>query len=124
MARYVKGSSSNELVKQQLLNRDEALALLRQNLAKAQLRMKEIADRKRRDVHFQEGDWVYVKLKPYRQRSVRLQRYHKIGRRYIGPFQVLKRVGEVAYKLALPKAARIHPVFHVSMLKKCIGNPD
>ena len=120
---YIRGSTNNLVVEQYMLNRDEVLALLKRNLAKAHSRMKDITDRKRQDTHFAEGDWVYVKLKPYRQSSVRLQHHHKLGLRYFGSFQVIKRVGEVAYKLALPEAARIHLVFHISMLKKCVGNP-
>ncbi|KAG9444940.1 hypothetical protein H6P81_016280 [Aristolochia fimbriata] len=90
----------------------------------AQGRMKSLADKHRREVHFQVGDWVYVKLKPYRQNSVRLQRHHKLGRSFFGPYKVIKRVGEVAYKLELPESARIHSVFHVSMLRKCVGTPE
>lgn len=86
--------------------------------------MKTLADKSRTEVAFEIGDWVYVKLKPYRQVSLRLQKDHKLGRRYFGPFRVLNRVSLVAYKLALPEAAKIHPVFHVSMLKRCVGNPD
>ncbi|XP_049372560.1 uncharacterized protein LOC125837500 [Solanum verrucosum] len=67
---------------------------------------------------------VFVKLKPYRQNTARLQQHHKLGRCYFGPFQVLKRLGEVAYKLELPAMARIHPAFHVSILKRCLGEPE
>ena len=76
---YIRGSTNNLVVEQYMLNRDEVLALLKRNLAKAQTRMKDITDRKRQDAYFAEGDWVYVKLKPYRQSSVRLQRHHKLG---------------------------------------------
>lgn len=86
--------------------------------------MKEVVDCKRRDDHFSECNWVFVKLKPYRQYSARQQLHHKLGHRFFGPFQVLKRVGQVAYKLDLPASARIHPVFHISMLKRCIGKPE
>nr|XP_009603209.1 uncharacterized protein LOC104098239 [Nicotiana tomentosiformis] len=67
---------------------------------------------------------VYVKLNPFRQTSLHLQRDHKIGRRYFGPYQVLKRIGNVAYRLALPESTKIHLVFHVSMLKRCVGTPN
>lgn len=62
--------------------------------------------------------------KPYRQHIVRLQQHPKLGRQYFGPFKILKRVGEVAYKLELPDDACIHPVFHVSLLKHCVGETN
>ncbi|GJU00348.1 ty3-gypsy retrotransposon protein [Tanacetum coccineum] len=52
-----------------------------------------------------------------------LQRNQKLGMRYFGPFKILQKIGSAAYKLALPLESRIHPVFHVSFLKPCIGNP-
>lgn len=107
-----------------MLQRDEIMDLLKHNLHKAQQSMKDFADRKRRHVEFAVSDWVFVKLKPYRQHSVRLQRHHKLGRRYFGRFKVLQRIGEVAYKLDLPEEARIHLVFHISMLRPCIGTPE
>lgn len=86
--------------------------------------MKIMADKSRVEKHLEIGDWVYVKLQPYFQHSLRSQSPHKLGRRYFGPFKVLKQIGEVAYKLDLPEAGRIHPVFHISMLKKCTGNTN
>ncbi|OIT19338.1 hypothetical protein A4A49_51935 [Nicotiana attenuata] len=113
VAHYIMGSSSNNLVEAYLVDRDEAISLLKQNFIKAQNRMKEVADRKR----------VFVKLKPYRQNTVRHQQHAKLGRRYFGPFRVPKRIGEVEYKLERPEVACSHPVFHVSMLRRCLGEP-
>ncbi|XP_015078159.1 uncharacterized protein LOC107021962 [Solanum pennellii] len=107
IARYIMGSTASEL-----------------NLNRAQTRMKTLADKSRTKVAFEIGDWVYVKLNPYRQVTLRLQKDHKLGRRYFCTFQVLKKIGSVAYKLTLPEAAKIHPVFHVSMLKRCVGTPE
>lgn len=91
------------------------------NLANAQARMKHFADKRRSEVHYQVGDWVLVKLHPYRQHSVFLRKNHKLSMRYFGPYQILQKIGKVAYKLALSEDAKIHPVFHVPILKKYVG---
>lgn len=66
------------------------------------------------------GDWVFLKLQPYRQLSVAVRRYLKLSHKYC-PYQVIERVGEVAYKLALPQESKVHHVFHISLLKKKVG---
>ncbi|KAM0065899.1 putative nucleotidyltransferase, Ribonuclease H [Helianthus debilis subsp. tardiflorus] len=123
LTRYLRGSTPNVTLEEQLVERDNVLTLLKTNLSKAQTRMKLAADKHRRDVNFEVDDWVFVKLQPYRQGSIRLQRHHKLGHRYFGPYRVLSKVGSVAYKLDLPTNAKIHPVFHVSLLRKCLGKP-
>ncbi|PKI78958.1 hypothetical protein CRG98_000599 [Punica granatum] len=92
----------------------EEADLARSCLNRATKRMKKWADKKRRHVKYSVGDLVLVKL----HNILRHKDMHKgLTRRYEGPFQVLQRVGNVAYKVELPKKLKLHPVFHVSMLK-------
>ncbi|WMV51993.1 hypothetical protein MTR67_045378 [Solanum verrucosum] len=123
ISRYVLGSAADDLVEKYMLERDGVLVLLRNNLSETQISMKLYADARRTDLQLEVGDWAFVKLKPYRQLSLRLQHHHKLGRKYFGPYRVLKRIGYVVYKLDMPVDARIHPVFHISMLKKSVGTP-
>ena len=108
-------------VQEMLQERDTILDELRVNLLRAQQRMKVAADRKRREVEFAVGDMVYLKLQPYRQRSLARRPFEKLAAKFYGSFPVLQRVGIVAYKLDLPQGSKLHPVFHVSQLKKALG---
>jgi hypothetical protein len=114
---YIAGTSLVDACDKVLTTRDEILALLCKNLLKAQARMKLYADKKRREVTFDVGSWVYVQLRPYRQTSLSGVKFSKLNKRYYGPFKVVARVGSVAYKLELPSYSKIHDVFHSSVLK-------
>jgi hypothetical protein len=70
---------------------------------------------------FNAGDWVYLKLQPYRQLSVAHCSNTKLATKYFDPFKVLKKIGLVAYLLDLPRESKLHPIFHVSVLKPHIG---
>lgn len=83
--------------------------------------MKVNADKHRAEKEFEVGDWVFLKLQPFRQRTLAHGRTHKLSPRYADPFLVVKKVGTVAYQLKLPPQAKIHDVFHVVMLKKKFG---
>ncbi|PNX73902.1 transposon Ty3 gag-pol polyprotein, partial [Trifolium pratense] len=121
IATYVLGTSKVAATDDLLNEREEVLAMLRKNLTKAQERMKTLADNHRRDVSFEVNSYVHVKLQPYRQSSVSGVKYNKLQKRYFGPFRVLERIGQVAYKLELPSHSKIHNVFHCSLLKPYLG---
>lgn len=72
---------------------------------------------KRREVIFEPGQWVWVRLRAYRQQSIQHRSNHKLAKKFFGLFQIVRRVGLIAYELALSEESRIHPVFHVSLLK-------
>ena len=97
---------------------------VRQNLKIAQSRQKSYEDTRRRDLEFQIGDYVYLKVSPMRG----VKRFHtkrKLSPRYVGPFKIIARRGEVAYQLELPEQlSSVHNVFHVSQLKKCLRIPE
>ncbi|XP_026416929.1 uncharacterized protein LOC113312394 [Papaver somniferum] len=104
-----------------LQERNVMLQLLREDLDKAQSRMKFFADKTRSDREFAVGDLVFLKLQPYMQSSVAINKNFKLSAKYFGPFKVLQRIGEVAYKLQLHVGSCIHLVFYVSQLKQHIG---
>jgi len=118
---YVPGTSANLAVDSQLRDRSTVLSILKEHLREAQHQMKTQADKHRTEREFQPGDWVFLRLQPYRQKTIALRRNLKLSPRFFGPFKVLRRLGSVAYELDLPSDARIHPVFHVSCLKKKLG---
>lgn len=86
--------------------------------------MKKTADRGRRIVEFRVGDLVYLRIRPYKQKSLARRINEKLSPRYFGPYQILQKIRQVACKLDLPKTVAIHLVFHVSLLKKALGDTN
>ena len=101
----------------------EKVSLIRQRLLTANSRQKSYADVRRRPLEFEVGDHVFLKVMPKRG-VVRFGKCGKLSPRFIGPFEILERVGVAAYCLALPPSmSGVHEVFHVSMLWKYTPNP-
>jgi hypothetical protein len=118
---YLPGVSKVQAVDQTLTIQEVILCTLKENLFMAQNCMKQQADQGRSERQFEEGDQVFLRLQPYKQNSLKVEHCQKLAPKFYGPYIVLKRVGQVAYQLALPNHSKLHPVFHVSCLKKVIG---
>ena len=98
---------------------EQIVCELQKNLKAAQDKQKCYVDLKRKHKEFWVGDHVYLRFKP-KKSSLKRGSCKKLAPRFCWPFQVLERIGPVAYKLALPVHLKIHNVFHVSLLKKYV----
>jgi hypothetical protein len=103
---------------------EKQVHMVRENLRVAQSRQKSYADHRRRELSFDVGDFVYLKVSPMRG----LRHFNvrgKLAPRFIGSFKMLEKRVEVAYQLELlPQLSDVHDVFHVSQLKKCLRVPE
>ena len=98
---------------------EEKVKLIRDRLKVAQSRQKSYADTERKEVVYEDRDRAYLRVSPLRA-GKRFGVKGKLASRFLGPYRVLERMGEVAYKLELPEGLLgVHDVFHVSQLKKC-----
>jgi hypothetical protein len=109
--------SKIEAVNSILQDHHHTLLQLKANLLRAQDRMKKFTDQQRTERHFNCGDWVYLRLQPYRQLSISNSKNHKLNPCFYGPFEIEERVGTTVYLLRLPAGSAIHPILHVSQLK-------
>ncbi|GJS46841.1 hypothetical protein Tco_0596962 [Tanacetum coccineum] len=115
LARLRSSNTHPELIQETT----EKIIQIKQRMQAARDRQKSYADLKRKPMEFQVGDKVMLKVSPWKG-VVRFGKRGKLNPRYVGPFKVIERVGEVAYKLELPEElSRVHNTFHVSNLKKC-----
>ena len=102
----------------------EVVKRVRERMATAQSRQKSYADHRRRDLEFDVGDHVFLKVAPMKG-VVRFGKRGKLNPRYVGPFEILERIGNLAYRVALPPhLSAVHNVFHVSTLRKYVSNPS
>ncbi|KAL0554785.1 hypothetical protein IC582_008713 [Cucumis melo] len=103
---------------------NEAIQKIRSRMHTAQSRQKSYADVRRKDLEFEVRDKVFLKVAPMRG-VLRFERRGKLSPRFVGPFEILERIGPVAYRLALPPSlSTVHDVFHVSMLRKYVPDPS
>jgi len=103
---------------------EDKVRQIQNNLKIAQPQQKSNADRRRRPLRSTKGDHVYLKVSPMKGVN-RFVVKGKLAPRYIGPFPIIDRCGQVAYRLKLPeRLSGVHNVFHVSQLKKCLRVPD
>ncbi|KAK5784714.1 hypothetical protein PVK06_039241 [Gossypium arboreum] len=103
---------------------EEKVKIIRDCLKAASDRQKSYADLKRKDIEFQVGDKVFLKVTPWKK-VLRFGRKGKLTPRFVGPYEVIEKVGPVAYRLALPlELEKIHDVFHVSMLRLYRSDPS
>ncbi|GKC90502.1 hypothetical protein Tco_1151151 [Tanacetum coccineum] len=100
----------------------DKVVVIKENLQRD--RQKSYADKRRNPLEFDVGDQVLLKVSPWKG-VVRFGKKGKLAPRYVGPFEILERIGPVAYRLRLPKELiGVHDTFHVSNLEKCLGNAN
>ncbi|TYK11561.1 DNA/RNA polymerases superfamily protein [Cucumis melo var. makuwa] len=103
---------------------NEAIQKIRSRMHTAQSRQKSYADVRRKDLEFDVGDKVFLKVAPMKG-VLRFEMRGQLSPRFVGPFEILERIGRVAYRLALPPSlSTVHDVFHVSMLRKYVSDPS
>ncbi|KAK6119434.1 hypothetical protein DH2020_046824 [Rehmannia glutinosa] len=109
-----------ELVEQTV----QMIGKIRDRIKIAQDRQKSYADRRRKYLRFDVGEKVFLKVAPMKG-VIRFGEKGKLKPRFIGPFEILERIGDLAYRLALPpNLSSVHSVFHVSMLRKYVHDPS
>ncbi|GKF03893.1 putative reverse transcriptase domain-containing protein [Tanacetum coccineum] len=102
----------------------DKVVVIRDRLKAARDRQKSYADNRRKPLEFQVGDHVMLKVSPWKG-VVRFGKKGKLAPRFEGPFEILKRIGLVAYRLKLPEElSSVHDTFHVSNLKKCLADTN
>ena len=103
---------------------EEKVKMIRERLKVANDRQKSYADMKRKDIRYEIGEKVFLKVSPWKK-VMRFGKKGKLSPRFIGPYEIIEKVGPVAYRLALPlELEKIHSVFHVSMLRRYRSDPS
>ena len=102
---------------------EQEVVKIRQNMKAAQDRKKIYADKHRVHRDFSVGDHVYLRDRP-RKSSLKLGSCANLASRYYGPFEVVERIGSIGYRITFPPNTKSHNVFHVSLLKKYVHDPN
>ncbi|XP_073019327.1 uncharacterized protein [Primulina eburnea] len=124
IAEFVSRCLNFQQVKAERKRPGGLLHSLKSRVRAAQDRQAKYANIRRRPLIFEKGDRVFLKISPFRG-TVRFGNKGKLSPRFIGPYEILERVGDLAYRLALPPAlSGVHDVFHVSMLRKYHPDPS
>ena len=111
---YLRENSKVQAVEDHIEHQQQVLQLLKDNLVLAQNRMKQQANQHCSERIFDVGDWVFLWLQLYKQMSLKqAKKDNKLSPKYYGPYKVFQNIGTMAYKLELPAASRVHPIFHV-----------
>ncbi|GKD73087.1 hypothetical protein Tco_1331369 [Tanacetum coccineum] len=107
-----------------VLQTTDRVVLIKEKLKAARDRQKSYADKRRKPLEFEVGDRVLLKVSPWKG-VVRFGKKGKLAPRYVGPFEILERIGLVAYRLRLPEElSSVHDTFHVSNIKKCLADAN
>ncbi|GJU43338.1 hypothetical protein Tco_1200604 [Tanacetum coccineum] len=102
----------------------DKVALIKEKFKAARDHQKSYADKRRKPLEFEVGDRVLLKVSPWKG-VMHFGKKGKLAPRYVGPFEILERIGLVAYRLRLPEElSSVHDTFHVSNLKKCLADAN
>ncbi|KAK8923646.1 hypothetical protein KSP39_PZI019205 [Platanthera zijinensis] len=117
---WTEAGDTKLLGKEVVADASELVRTIQERMKVAQDRQSKYFNARHRHVEFTVGDWVYLKIKPFKGIS-RIRRLKKLSPRFLGPFKVIERVGEAAYRLALStELSGLHDIFHVSVLRKAL----
>jgi hypothetical protein len=119
---HLPGTSKVQAVDHTFHTKEAILHILKDNLVMTQNRMKQQAGQDRSNCSLATADQVFLHLQPYKKTSLKDKTPHKLAPKFYGPYEIIQRIGQVAYKLAHPTHSKIHPIFHVSCLNKVIGS--